>query len=376
MIEPDRIINILATLDVTFFAGVPDSLLSGFSAGLLADVDDTHHVTVANEGNAVALAAGHYLATGQVPCVYLQNSGLGNIINPLVSLADPAVYGIPMVLLIGWRGEPGVEDEPQHIRQGELTKPLLDVLDIPTFILSGTEISDCGVMRKAVNLARSRTGPVAVLVGKNIIAPQALPPVPEPVAEISREKVIELIVAALGDGDAVISTTGKISRELYEIRERQAQGHEHDFLVVGSMGHASQIAAGVALGSGSRRVVCLDGDGALIMHMGSLAVNGALDLPNFYHIVLNNGCHDSVGGMPTVGLDISVHDIASACGYNWVGVVDSAERLSNILPEFFSQVGPCLLNIVVNPGSRSDLGRPAIAPVDCKNNFMHYLQCS
>jgi len=425
MLESNKFIKYLSDIGVSFFAGVPDSLLSGFCASLAENVDAHHHVIAANEGNAVALAAGYHMATGKVPCVYLQNSGLGNTINPLISLADPSVYSFPMLLLIGWRGEPRVVDEPQHVRQGELTIPLLDTLGIPNFTLPKDDHDAVAAIEHALRLAKSETRPVAILVKKGTFAtstndqgqkdPQreaqlagacdsnersewqrlrtkdkGLSPQFHSAAggprttdygprandkgQLTRERAIELITEEISPQDMVVSTTGKASRELYEIRECRGESHSSDFLVVGSMGHASQIAAGVALAKSGKRVVCLDGDGALLMHMGGVAVNASLDIPNFRHIILNNGVHDSVGGMPTVGLSMSVDDMAGACGYAEVVSVKDEDELLSALPEFMMKDGPSLMNVIIKPGARKDLGRPAITPLVCKENFMKQLQ--
>jgi len=405
MISGNKFIEYLSDVNVTFFAGVPDSLLSGFCASLSENVDDRHHVIAANEGNAVALATGYHIATGEVPCVYLQNSGLGNMVNPLISLVDPSVCSIPILLLIGWRGEPGVTDEPQHIRQGELTIPLLETLGIPHFILPREETGLRYTIEDATKIAKSKNRPVAILVKKETFCQsshlrttsigaqrtrnkeQITPdneqrtkdegrrtkdaePTP---SLLSREQAIELIIESISSDDMIVSTTGKASRELYEIRKNRGEPHDSDFLVVGSMGHASQIAAGVALAKPKKRVICLDGDGALLMHMGGIAINASLDIPNFRHIVLNNGAHDSVGGMPTVGLEISVEKIADACGYTNVISVSNEKDLRSALPLFMLTPGPSLMNIIVKIGSRRDLGRPKITPIICKERFMKQL---
>jgi phosphonopyruvate decarboxylase len=340
---------------------------------LVDKVDCRHHVVAANEGNAVALAAGHYLATGGVACVYMQNSGLGNTVNPLVSLADPSVYGIPMLLLIGWRGESGIPDEPQHIRQGELSQPLLDVLGIPSAVLPSNRGGADAAVAEAVLRASKRSGPAALLVRRNTFDLYKAKALKDAEASLSRERALGVIVSRLSETDIVVSTTGKISRELYEIREREGMPHHSDFLTVGSMGHASQIATGVALSSPTKRVVCLDGDGALLMHMGGVAVGACLELPNFRHIVLNNGAHDSVGGMATVGLSISFSGIAGACGYSSSQQVCSEGDLRAALTDFLRLDGPSLLDVVVSRGARKDLGRPHISPAECKHSFMEFV---
>lgn len=373
MISTESFVNSLLQAGVEFFTGVPDSILGNLCGFIENKIDKDHHVIAANEGNAIALSAGYHMATGTVPCVYLQNSGLGNTVNPIISLADPSVYGFPMLLLIGWRGEPGTPDEPQHIRQGELTIPLLDALGIPHYCLTKNEKEADQLVVNAVAQTKTEKRPVAILISKNTFQPVKFTEKTSP-ERMSREQAIELVVACLSNRDLIVSTTGKASRELYETRERNHQSHETDFLVVGSMGHASQIAAGIALAKPKKRIICLDGDGAMLMHLGAVAINGGLSIPNLKHIILNNGAHDSVGGMPTVGLEMSVAEMARACGYTTVVSVDNQQELQMALPEFMESKGPSLMNIVIRTGSRADLGRPKTAPSVCKDNFMKCLQ--
>jgi phosphonopyruvate decarboxylase len=369
MINPSFFVTSMSQAGIDFYTGVPDSLLSSLCAFIEDNFDKRHHVVAANEGNAIALAAGYHMATGNVPCIYLQNSGLGNIINPLISLADPSVYSLPSLLLIGWRGSPGTIDEPQHIRQGELTPSLLDTLEIPHFCLPTDENHAAALIAEAARLAKTENRPVAILVKKNTFVPLQSSE-HKSHANMSREYAIEIITSFLSDTDAIVSTTGKASRELYEIRERQNCTHKTDFLVVGSMGHASQIAAGIALSKPSKRVICLDGDGAMLMHMGALAINGCLPIPNFRHIVLNNGAHDSVGGIPTVACRISVEQIAKGCGYVNIASAHDADTLRTILPDFMASDGPALMNVFIKTGARTDLIRPTATPAECKKIFM------
>ena len=300
---------------VDFFTGVPDSLLKSFCA-YVTDNCAGNHVIAANEGGAVALAAGHYLATGHPALVYMQNSGQGNAVNPLASLADPDVYSIPMVLLVGWRGEPGVKDEPQHVKQGKVTLSLFETLGIPTVILPFDEAEALDVVRAQVARAKAESRPVALVVHKGLFADYVLQKKEDDISDLKREAAIEGILRALPKDAVVVSTTGMISREVYETRERLGQDHSRDFLTVGSMGHAIMIALGIAKAQPQRKVICLDGDGASIMHLGNMAITGQSNCGNLTHIVLNNSAHDSVGGQPTVGGAIDFEEIARLLGYN------------------------------------------------------------
>ena len=372
MIPCEDFLEWLAARGVDFYAGVPDSLLKPVCF-YLADHAGDKHVVAANEGGAVALACGYHLATGKVPLVYLQNSGQGNTINPLLSLADPDVYSIPMLLLIGWRGEPGTKDEPQHVKQGKVTVGLLESMGIPWRVME----SDPDLAQRSVDelvaIAAAENRPVALLVRKGTFASYTPKDQASGAFEMSREEAIELVAAQLGDRDAIVSTTGHISRELYEYRARNGQGHHQEFLTVGGMGHASQIAMGIALAKPDRQVFCLDGDGAMLMHMGGTAIVGAAGVANFKHVILNNGVHDSVGGMATVGLRVSFTEIAKACGYTEAWRVERADDIAEKVAELRAAKGPAMLEIMVRKGARADLGRPKTSPIENKTSFTRFL---
>ena len=353
MIDTGKFVDALETAGISFFTGVPDSLLKSFCA-YLTDSRPNRHVIAANEGGAIGLAAGRYLATGAPALVYMQNSGQGNAVNPLCSLADPDVYAIPMVLLVGWRGEPGVKDEPQHAKQGKITVSLFETLDIPTEVLPDDEFAALEIVRRTVARARAESRPVALVVRKGLFAEYILKGKKPDIAALPREQAIEEILRSLPEGAVVVSTTGMISREVYETRERMGQGHSGDFLTVGSMGHALMIALGIAMERPDRKVFCLDGDGASIMQMGNMAIAGQSGCANLTHIVFNNAAHDSVGGQPTVGGAIDLPAIAAACGYNREG-------------------SPAFREIKVAKGARKDLGRPKEPPRANKALFMQML---
>ena len=378
MISPKFFYDTLANCGIDFYAGVPDSLLKNLCAYITDHADADHNIIAANEGGAMGLAAGHYLATGHIPVVYMQNSGEGNIINPLASLTDPDVYNIPVLLVIGWRGKPGVHDEPQHVKQGKVTTGLLNVMGIDYTVLSKEEDKAEAQIRKAVAHMQATRQCYALVIEKDTFENYQLNSQSSIFnLQLSREEAIQTVAAALGEKDCIVSTTGMISRELFEYRTAKNEGHERDFLTVGSMGHASQIALGIALAKSDRRVWCFDGDGATIMHMGSMAIVASKTPKNYVHVVFNNGAHDSVGGQPTVGLKIDLPAVAKAVGYKTVYSVDNKEKLEEILSIFNSQFSifdaPVFLEVKVKKGNRKDLGRPTTTPIQNKEALMEFL---
>jgi phosphonopyruvate decarboxylase len=375
MVNTDSFFYSLKKSGVDLFTGVPDSLLKNICAFITDNTSDENHIIAANEGNAISIGIGHHLATKKTPLIYLQNSGLGNIINPLISLVDPDVYSIPMILLIGWRGEPGVKDEPQHLKQGEITTSLLDVMKIPYEILSSETSSEEAdqIVKRMLLKASNLSAPCAILVKKGTFSSYKLKFDSYYEKDLFREEAIEIIVNSLNDDDVVVSTTGVASRELFEYREKKSQGHEKDFLTVGGMGHASQIALGISLFKKNRTVFCVDGDGALIMHMGALAVNADNAGRNFKHIVINNSAHDSVGGQPTVGNKIKITGLALSSGYFWAKKASSKYEILSLIKEMKKINGPSLLEVQVKKGYRKDLGRPSKSPKENKKSFMKFL---
>lgn len=375
MIQPKTFISQLQSLGINFFAGVPDSLLKNICAYITDNVETKRNIITANEGAAMGLAAGHYLATGEIPMVYMQNSGEGNIVNPLLSLTDKDVYNIPVLLLIGWRGKPGVKDEPQHVKQGKVTTALLDAMGIKWTVLSQDEEAMKAQLGEAVAYMTETKEAYALVIEKdtfdaytlqNVVAHDEL--------TMTREQAICAVAKALGEKDVIVSTTGMISRELFEHRTRENEGHERDFLTVGAMGHASQIALGIALEKDDRCVWCFDGDGASIMHMGSMAIVGSRKPKNYIHVVFNNGAHDSVGGQPTVGLDIDLCGVADAVGYNTILSVADEASLDDVLTDIKEMPAPVFLEVKVKKGNRKDLGRPTTTPVQNKEALMAFLK--
>ncbi len=375
MISAEFLYNTLQAQDITFYAGVPDSLLKNLCAYITDHAEPGQHVIAANEGGAVALAAGYHLATGKVGVVYMQNSGEGNTINPLASLTDKEVYRIPMLLLIGWRGKPGVHDEPQHVKQGKITTGLLNVMGVNYDVLAQEEEKAAAQIAKAIEAVTMQREVYALVIEKDTFEPYVLQTTSNNAFAMTREEAIQTVAAAMGERDCAVSTTGMISRELYEYRTAQGQGHERDFLTVGSMGHASQIALGIAMQQPDRRVWCFDGDGASIMHMGNMAILAVQHPRNMVHVVFNNGAHDSVGGQPTVGLQINLTAIAQAMGYAAVRRVVTAEELQAACQELADRTdGPVFLEVCVRKGNRKDLGRPKTTPIRNKKRFMEFLQ--
>lgn len=367
MISAEELCEQLSTLGIDGYIGVPDSLLKDFCA--FVSTCEGRHIIAANEGNAVAIAAGRFLGTGRPSLVYMQNSGIGNAVNPLLSLTDPDVYGIPVMLMIGWRGEPGKKDEPQHVKQGKVTLKLLESMDIPYIILDPAYSEYKKEVASLYATMMERSGPVAIVVRSGAfhsckcnVDYQEYP--------LTREQSLETIVDEMSEDDLVVSTTGKASRELYEIRERRGMDQSRDFLTVGSMGHASSIAFGLASTQPDRRVFCIDGDGAMLMHMGAMAIIGQSGIQNLVHIVLNNGSHESVGGQPTVAYSLDMVAIAKSCGYRNAFGVSKEEKLIEAMDCY---EGPTFIEVRVKCGSRSDLGRPKTSPSENMRALMSFV---
>lgn len=369
-----KIENFVNILESDFFTGVPDSQLKSLCDYLYAKygTDPHHHIVAANEGNAVALAAGYHLATKQYPVVYMQNSGEGNAVNPMASLMDDHVYGIPAIYVIGWRGEPGVHDEPQHVYQGIITCKLLELMGIDYFVIT-KETSDEEMKAKMLEYKKLlQTGKsVAFVIKKGALSNDNKVTYGNSYTD-TRESIIETVIKYTG-ADPIVSTTGKASRELFELREKYNQGHQHDFLTVGSMGHSSSIALGIAINKPNKRVWCIDGDGALLMHMGALTCIGNYAPNNLVHIVINNECHETVGGMPTNTQKLKLTTIASACGYQKCYQVNDINELNKVLEIVISDKSLTFIEVKASVGARADLGRPTTTAKENKENFMKAL---
>lgn len=370
-----KVEDLVNILGAEFYTGVPDSQLRALCDYLYKTfgTDPKHHIIAANEGNCVGLAVGYYLATRKVPVVYMQNSGEGNIINPVASLLNEKVYAIPMIFIIGWRGEPGVHDEPQHIYQGEITIKLLEDMEIAYFIVGkDTTVEELQTVTQDYLSILRKGKQVAFIIRKGALSHD------DNVEYrnnnlMTREEIIRHIVKVSGE-EPIVSTTGKASRELFEIREEKLQSHKYDFLTVGSMGHSSSIALGISINKPMTRIWCVDGDGAMLMHMGSMAVIGATTPPNMIHIIINNGAHETVGGMPTVAGSIDFVAVAKACGYPNAVKVEDLEALDRELESAKIRNELSMIEVMCAIGARNDLGRPTKTPIENKENFIEYLK--
>lgn len=369
MIDTKNFYSALIKNSFDYFVGVPDSLLKEFCL-CVNDLSKNNHIITANEGNAVAIASGYNIATSKFGVVYMQNSGLGNIVNPLLSLADENVYKIPMLFIIGYRGEPNVKDEPQHIKQGELTLPLLDTLGIKYFILNENyeeQIKQCYDYIKQIEK------PIALVVKKDTFSKYEKEYNNDNNNALSREETLDIIINNLDNNDFIVSTTGKTSREIFEIREKNKTDHSNDFLTVGSMGHTSSLVLGISLNT-DKNIYCIDGDGAFIMHMGGLAIAIQNAKDNFKYILINNGCHESVGGQPTIAYDIDIEKILLGFGFEKVFIVDNKEDIVLALKDQ-KENNKIAIIINTNDKSRKDLGRPTTTPIHNKEQFQKKIRC-
>lgn len=380
MVRPEFFVNTLKEHQIDFYAGVPDSLLKNICAYITDNLPAEQNIIAANEGGAMGIAAGYHLATSKIPVVYMQNSGEGNIINPLASLTDKEVYNIPVLLVIGWRGRPGVHDEPQHVKQGKVTTGLLNTMGINYAILPKDEEGAARQIKIAADFMKATNECYALVIEKDTFDSYTLTNSSNSSNTsnhnlvMTREEAIQKVAASIEDNACIVSTTGMISRELFEARTAWNQGHERDFLTVGSMGHASQIALGIALQKPERKVYCFDGDGASIMHMGNMAITASMKCKNYVHVVFNNGAHDSVGGQPTVGLKIDLCAVAKAVGYVATYSVETPEALAETIETLKTVDGPVLLQVCVKKGNRKDLGRPTTTPIQNKEALMAFLK--
>tara|TARA_B110000444_G_scaffold253700_1_gene285001 strand:- start:467 stop:1600 length:1134 start_codon:yes stop_codon:yes gene_type:complete len=376
MIKPRIFFEHLKKEGVDFFTGVPDSLLKDLCFYISDHSKKNNHIIAANEGSALSISIGYHLSTNKVPVIYLQNSGLGNLINPLLSLADKDVYSIPMLLVIGWRGKPGLKDEPQHKKTGRVMLDMLKAMKISYKIINKLnkpeKIKD--IVTDSINRARKSNSPVVLIVEKETFEKYSLKKINKSSYPLVREEAIQVVMSHIGDKDIIISTTGFTSRELYEYRKNNNQDHSRDFLTVGGMGHANQIALGVALQENKKSVYCFDGDGSMIMHMGSLTTNGALKCNNLKHIVFNNGSHESVGGQPTTAHQFNMKNIAKNMGYDYVLTVKNKKELEAAILKINKYKGTSFLEIMISNGTRSDLGRPKSTPLENKKSLMSFLK--
>lgn len=378
MINQEKFLNVLSTCGVEFFTGVPDSYLNGFCNYLLETVSTDKNIIAANEGNAVAIASGYYFSTGKVPLVYMQNSGMGNTLNPIISLVDHHVYEVPMVLLIGWRGEPGGKDYQSHVQhrtQGEVTTEILEMLNIPYVIASDDDAELERQTKAIIQAAKTESKPIAIIGCKGVFDGDKKAYVVDDKYPLSREEAIEIVLDTMPKDTIYTVTTGRATRELYFLRERRGEGHQYDFLNLGSMGHASSVALGIALVHKDRKVVCLDGDSAAIMHMGCFTMASKVNVPNMMHIVLNNGAHESVGGQPSAGQLIDFTQIAKASGYNTAnGAVTDKNELIATIKRLKDEEKASFIDVRVHKGLKGELPPLKIDSKELIHNFIKELQ--
>ena len=374
MVNQQSLFEALDRLGVKFFTGVPDSLLNDFCLYMTNNIPDSQHVMAANEGNAVGIAAGNYMATGNIPIVYMQNSGIGNAANPLLSLTHDCVYGIPMILVIGWRGDPSINDHAQHKKQGELTPVLMKDMDIPYEILD----SDDTVIDKftwAVNKAKEISSPVALIAKKAILTQKEKKQTYAESPLMNREEAIAAVIDVFGEDAVYLGTTGRATREVNEQLKLHGIGEGHEWQNVGSMGHVSSVGLGLALGRPDKRIVVFDGDAAAVMHLGALATNCRYKAPNLIHIVLNNGVNESVGGQQSAGQLIDLTGVANSCGYRNVGhAIKTKEELQNVIKNLPGNDMPTFVDVHVRQGIRPDMPKLNIDHKGQKEALMNQLK--
>lgn len=375
MIKCEDLWNIFKNENINFFTGVPDSTFKEWMK-FLADShgDNLKNIIACNECEAAAIASGYHFATNNIGVVYLQNSGFGKLVNPLTSLVDPEVYSIPMLLMIGWRGEPGKKDEPQHKKMGRVMIPLLEALEIPYAELPANIDDAAKVISKAKSHSVKNNVPYAIIVKKGLFETYISNTLYNQNFSLTREEAIKQIVDVLGKEDVIVSTTGKTSRELFEYREANLMGHQNDFLTVGSMGCSASIALGIALQKEDKKIIVFDGDGAAIMQEGALTTIGHYAPKNLIHIIFDNAAYESTGGQPTTSSSVDFEKLALANGYSGSRTVNAAKDISSAIKELTRKQGPQMLIVNVKKGSRKDLGRPTTTPLENKEGFMDFLR--
>ena len=356
MIDANHLFLFLKKNKINFFTGVPDSVLKDFSYVLELNKKKITNIITANEGSAIALAAGNYLSTKKPALVYMQNSGIGNAINPLISLCHPEVYSIPMVLMIGWRGSPKENDEPQHQLKGKITPSILKLLNIKFLVLN--DLKDLKKIKSLITYSKYKKRPVAFLVKKNILHLKNISKrTIQSKKYLSREIVINELLDKIKKNTRIISTTGYTSRELFQIRKNKKYKKGKDFYMVGGMGHSSMTSLGYSLNS-KNQVICLDGDGSLIMHMGSLISTGFKSKSNFKHILLNNGAHESVGDQKIDTFKVNFKNVSKSFGYKNYYLAKNNLSFNKNLKYFLKSEGPSFFEVYIRSESIKNLSRP------------------
>lgn len=374
MISCQDFFNILKENGFTFFTGIPDSTFKNFMK-FIVDNDGKclQNLVACNECESIALSAGYYLATNKIGIAYMQNSGLGKAINPLTSLCDQDTYSIPVLLLIGWRGEPGKNDAPQHKKMGRIMLSLLETLEIPYSILEPDLDYIKNEMKKAKKYFNNRKEPYAFIIRRNFFEDYDIKTLQKNNYELNREEAIELIMDNLDENDIVISTTGLISREVYEYRENREKDHFKSFYNIGSMGCASSIGLSIALQRPNKRILIFDGDGAAIMQMGVFTTIGKNFPDNLVHIIFDNHAHETTGNQPSNSTAVNFHQVALASNYNYGTIVTTKSQLLDVINEIKHKKGPQMIVVRVKMGFRLDLKRPEKEPTNYKEYLMKYL---
>jgi len=378
MISCEALFDVFSKNGITFFSGVPDSTFKDWMKFL-----SRHHgekltnIIACNECEAIALVSGYYLATRKIGVVYMQNSGEGKAVNPLTSLCDSDVYSIPLIMMIGWRGEPGKKDEPQHKKMGRVMIPLLETIEIPYEIMPDEIDKAAIVIANMVNISQNGKTPVALIIKRNTFETYDFENMDltgsSSEDSMDREEAIKVTVESLAGDEIIVSTTGKTSRELFEYRVQRGED-PRDFYSVGSMGCATSIANGIAISKKHKKVVIFDGDGAVLMQMGSLATVGYYNAKNLYHIIYDNNSYDSTGGQPTTANRVDFEKIAIGCNYKGAVTVKTKAELMNAVNNLKNFEGPHMIIVKVKKGSRKNLGRPTKTPIENKEEFMRRLR--
>ena len=354
MIEVKSLINLLKKNNSNFYTGVPDSVLKELSFAL-RNKGTKNHIIATNEGSAVSLGIGNYLSTKKVPCIYMQNSGLSNALNPLISIAHEKVYSIPLILIIGWRGSPKIKDEPQHNVKGQITESLLKLLNINYTIIR--TIADLKKFDKQIKSAKKKNSIVACLIEQGTLEKTKQINKKKDFYKLDKELFLKTLLESLEKNTKIISSTGYNSRELMFLRNKYKIQNSRDFYMVGGMGHSSSVALGYSL-STKKKTICVDGDGSLLMHLGSIKTVGTFAKNNFKYILLNNNSHDSVGGQNTYADDINFKNLSKSLGFKKFYLIKNDRNLKKNIQKFLKDKNLCFLEVKVSNSKIKNLPRP------------------
>ena len=365
MIKIDSLINVLKKNDINFFTGIPDSILIELSR-FLQNKNKRKHIRATSEGSAISIGIGHYLSTKQVPCIYMQNSGLSNALNPLISITSKKVYNIPLVLIIGWRGSPRVKDEPQHNVKGKITESILKLLNIKyTIVRSGNDLSQ---FNKIVKNAKKNNNIAACLIEQGTIKKIKKTYNKKNFYKLNKELFLKTLLETLEKNSKVISSTGYNSRELMYLRNKYKLINTKDFYMVGGMGHTASVALGYSL-STKKKTICIDGDGSFLMHLGSIKTAGTFANNNFKYILLNNNSHDSVGGQNTYANNIDFEKLSKSLGFKKFYKIKNNKNLKQNIKRFLKGNNLNFLEVKITNSKIKNLPRPNDL-IKIKNLFM------